>query len=112
MKFILLIISIAALYIFFLFFNTINFSLSNILFIFLVMISLGFQCQWFFVGIEKIKYITIYVSISKLSYFIMLFTFISIYKSINSVLMATAFSNFIATYYYIKKYTVRKIQIW
>ncbi|EMI7479003.1 oligosaccharide flippase family protein [Morganella morganii] len=114
LKSILLLISTSFLYIYFLFFNTINISFYNILFIILVMVSLSFQCQWFFVGIEKIKNITIYVSISKLSYFIMLFIFITIYKSINSVLLATATSNFLATYFYIKnikkeEYTIGKL---
>ena len=114
LKSILLSISIFSLFLYFLFFNTINISFDNILFIILVMVSLSFQCQWFFIGIEKIKNITIYVSASKFSYFIMLFIFINIYNSINSVLLATAISNFIATYFYIKnikkeKYTIGKL---
>ncbi|NIH20594.1 oligosaccharide flippase family protein [Morganella morganii] len=68
----------------------------------LIILSFAFQIQWFFLGIEKMKSITILASISKVSYFIFIFIFVPFFKNINSILFCTLVSNFITTLLYFK----------
>ncbi|AWR59996.1 TPA: oligosaccharide flippase family protein [Proteus mirabilis] len=86
-----------------LYYNSINSHIIDITIIYLtiaIVLSLTFQTPWFFIGIEKMKTITLLASLSKLLYFFLIFLIVPYYKSINSVLLSIFISNLIASIFY------------
>ncbi|WP_427122028.1 oligosaccharide flippase family protein [Proteus mirabilis] len=86
-----------------LYYNSINSHIIDITIIYLtiaIVLSLTFQTPWFFIGIEKMKTITLLTSLSKLLYFFLIFLIVPYYKSINSVLLSIFISNLIASIFY------------
>ncbi|WP_446470086.1 oligosaccharide flippase family protein [Xenorhabdus stockiae] len=67
-----------------------------------IIFSLSFQIQWFFLGLEKMKIITIMASLCKFSYFFLILSIVPIWKSVNSVLFCTLTSNMMALFFYVK----------
>ncbi|MCY9797024.1 oligosaccharide flippase family protein [Citrobacter braakii] len=65
-----------------------------------IILCLAFQAQWFFLGVEKMKSITILASLGKISYFAMVFIIVPFYKSLNSVLVCIFLSNAITVLFY------------
>ncbi|EML1937536.1 oligosaccharide flippase family protein [Providencia stuartii] len=66
-----------------------------------VVLSLTFQAPWFFIGIEKMKIITLLASLSKILYFFLIFLFVPFFKNIDSVLFSIFISNMVASFFYI-----------
>ncbi|HGE6089863.1 TPA: oligosaccharide flippase family protein [Vibrio cholerae] len=79
-----------------------------------------FQINWFFLGIEKMKNITIFMVIAKVSYLILVFLLVKHSSDIALVLVCYAISNFLATslgifFLYKEKYWISrptKMQTW
>ncbi|EGR4154650.1 oligosaccharide flippase family protein [Vibrio cholerae] len=79
-----------------------------------------FQINWFFLGIEKMKNITIFMVIAKVSYLILVFLLVKHSSDITLVLVCYAISNFLATslgifFLYKEKYWISKptkMQTW
>lgn len=57
-----------------------------------------FQPTWFFQGIEKMFNITIIMSISKLSYVILIYLFIGKYNNVNDIILCFLISNIVASF--------------
>lgn len=65
-----------------------------------------FQPNWFFLGIEKMKSVTIFMVIAKISYVVLVFLLVKKQSQVEIVLACFAFSNLLATsigIYYIYK---------
>lgn len=56
-----------------------------------------YQPNWFFLGIEKMKNVTIFMVSAKLSYLLLVFTFVNDSTKIDIVIVSFAISNFLAT---------------
>ncbi len=59
-------------------------------------LSLVFIPTWFFQGIEKVKNVTLYMIVAKLSYVLMVFLFVHSRDDMNQVILALAMSNAVA----------------
>ncbi|AZQ80838.1 TPA: oligosaccharide flippase family protein [Escherichia coli] len=68
-----------------------------IVLILLVVLFQSFQPMWFFQGIEKLKNVTIYMVVSKLSYLLLVWLLVKKETDISFVLVSLCVSNFIAT---------------
>ncbi|QRG80663.1 oligosaccharide flippase family protein [Citrobacter sp. R56] len=62
-----------------------------------VVLFQSFQPMWFFQGIEKLKNVTIYMVISKLSYLVLVWLLVKKESDINFVLVSLCVSNLVAT---------------
>ena len=72
-----------------------------------------FQPNWFFLGIEKMKGVTIFMVIAKMSYLVLVFLFVKDSSDLALVLVCFAISNLLATsigisYIYKEKYWIAR----
>lgn len=66
----------------------------------LIIFNASVQIHWYFLGIEKMKNITLLASSGKLSYLVLIFMIVPFSKSMNSVLLCVALSHIIITILY------------
>jgi O-antigen/teichoic acid export membrane protein len=73
----------------------------------------AFLPTWFFQGIERMKHVTIYMVIAKISYVFLVFSFVNQKEDVERVILLLALSNVIAAviaikYIYKNKYSIKK----
>ncbi len=66
--------------------------------VFIIILSQSFQSIWFFQGIEKLKNVTVFTVISKITYLVLVFLFVKSSEQIENVIISFAISNFIAAF--------------
>ncbi|QLB20576.1 hypothetical protein A6B43_03045 [Vespertiliibacter pulmonis] len=78
----------------------------SIILLILIVFFQSWQCPWFFQGIERMKYVTKIIVLSKIIYLLSLVLILPYYSTINSVLLCYLLNQIFISYFYM--YSVYK----